>query len=106
MIRFLVLIFFALCASVLAEEKKNTKYKFSFGVIADCQYCVAPDRGQRKYSASKEKLHQCVEHFNKEDLSFVIHLGDFIDRDFSSFDEILPIYNSLECSRLSCSWKS
>ena len=95
MIRFLVLISFALCASVLAEEKKNTKYKFSFGAIADCQYCEAPDRGKRKYSASKEKLHQCVEHFNKEDLSFVIHLGDFIDRNFSSFDEILPIYNSL-----------
>ena len=37
-----------------------------------------------------------MEHFNKEDLSFVIHLGDFIDRNFSSFDEILPIYNSLE----------
>jgi len=96
MIRFLGLFSFALCASVLAEEKKNTQYKFSFGAIADCQYCEVPDRGQRKYSASKEKLQQCVEHFNKEDLSFVIHLGDFIDRNFSSFDEILPIYNSLE----------
>ena len=96
MIRFLGLFSFALCASVLAEEKKNTKYKFSFGAIADCQYCEVPDRGQRKYSASKKKLQQCVEHFNKEDLSFVIHLGDFIDRNLSSFDEILPIYNSLE----------
>ncbi|NDH15660.1 MAG: hypothetical protein EBY48_00990 [Opitutae bacterium] len=96
MIRLLGLISFALCASVLAEEKKNTKYKFSFGAIADCQYCEVPDRGGRKYAASKEKLHQCVEHFNKEDLSFVIHLGDFIDRDFSSFDEILPIYDSLD----------
>ena len=44
---------------------------------------------------SKEKLKKCVKHFNQEDLSFVIHLGDFIDRNFSSFDEILPIYNSL-----------
>ena len=96
MIRFLVLIFFALCASVLAEEKKNTQYKFSFGAIADCQYCEAPDRGKRKYFASKEKLHQCVEHFNREDLSFVIHLGDFIDRNFSSFDQLLPIYDSLD----------
>jgi predicted phosphodiesterase len=95
MIRLLALISFAFCASVLAEEKKNAKYKFSFGAIADCQYCEAPDRGKRKYSASKEKLQQCVEHFNKEDLSFVIHLGDFIDRNFSSFDEIIPIYNSL-----------
>ena len=98
MIQFLVFIFFAICASVLAEEKKNTKYKFSFGAIADCQYCQAPDRGIRKYSASKEKLKQCVEHFNREDLSFVIHLGDFIDRNFSSFDEILPIYDSLDAS--------
>ncbi|HAF57992.1 MAG TPA: hypothetical protein DCL00_00210, partial [Opitutae bacterium] len=96
MIRFLVLIFFAFCAPVLAEEKKNTKYKFSFGAIADCQYCEAPDRGLRKYSASREKLHQCVEHFNREDLSFVIHLGDFIDRNFSSFDQLLPIYDSLD----------
>ena len=47
MIRFLGLFSFALCASVLAEEKKNTKYKFSFGAIADCQYCEVPDRGQR-----------------------------------------------------------
>ena len=59
--------------------------------------CEAPDRGLRKYSASKEKLHQCVEHFNREDLSFVIHLGDFIDRNFSrSFDQLLPIYDSLD----------
>lgn len=74
---------------------EKSGYKFSFGAIADCQYCEAPDRGQRKYSASKEKLRQCVKHFNQEDLSFVIHLGDFIDRNFSSFDDLLPIYNSL-----------
>jgi predicted MPP superfamily phosphohydrolase len=75
---------------------KESGYKFSFGAIADCQYCQAPDRGGRKYSASKEKLQKCVKHFNREDLSFVIHLGDFIDRNFSSFDDLLPIYNSLD----------
>lgn len=75
---------------------KESGYKFSFGAIADCQYCQAPDRGGRKYSASKEKLQKCVKHFNRENLSFVIHLGDFIDRNFSSFDDLLPIYNSLD----------
>ena len=75
---------------------KESGYKFSFGAIADCQYCQAPDRGVRKYSASKEKLKKCVKHFNREDLSFVIHLGDFIDRNFSNFDDLLPIYNSLD----------
>ena len=84
---------FCSLAQCLWGEKSG--YKFSFGAIADCRYCQAPDRGVRKYSASKEKLKKCVKHFNQEDLSFVIHLGDFIDRNFSSFDEILPIYNSL-----------
>jgi len=89
---FAVFLLFCLTAFSWAEK---SEYKFSFGAIADCQYCQAPGRGIRKYSASKEKLKQCVEHFNRENLSFVIHLGDFIDRNFSSFDEILPIYNSL-----------
>jgi predicted phosphodiesterase len=87
-----VLLIFSLTQYLWGEK---SGYKFSFGAIADCQYCQAPDRGVRKYSASKEKLRLCVEHFNREDLSFVIHLGDFIDRNFSSFDDLLPIYNSL-----------
>ena len=85
---------FCSLAQCLWGEKSG--YKFSFGAIADCQYCQAPDRGVRKYSASKEKLKKCVKHFNQEDLSFVIHLGDFIDRNFSNFDDLLPIYNSLD----------
>ena len=66
----------------LEKKSSQSKYKFSFGAIADCQYCEAPDRGQRKYSASKEKLRQCVEHFNREDLSFVIHLGILLTATF------------------------
>ena len=80
----------------IEQQIRASQYKFSFGAIADCQYCESPDRGQRKYSASKEKLQKCVKHFNRENLSFVIHLGDFIDRNFSSFDDLLPIYNSLD----------
>ena len=38
----------------------------------------------------------CVEHYNKMELSFVVHLGDFIDRDFESFDKVVPIYNRLK----------
>ncbi len=30
------------------------------------------------------------------DLEYVIHLGDFIDRDFKSFDVVSPIYNQLK----------
>lgn len=36
-----------------------------------------------------------MEDFNRQDLSFAVHLGDFIDRDWSSFDTLLPIAGRL-----------
>ena len=80
----------------LAQKRNITKYKFSFGAIADCQYCAGPNRGSRHYASSAGKLKECVAELNKHDLEFVIHLGDFIDRDYSSFDKVLPIYQSLQ----------
>ena len=80
----------------LEKKNKQVKYKFSFGAIADCQYCSGPNRGSRHYSSSAKKLHQCVQELNSHDLKFVIHLGDFIDRDYASFDKVLPIYQSLK----------
>ncbi|MDC0065736.1 hypothetical protein OAK15_04690, partial [Verrucomicrobia bacterium] len=37
---------------------------FSFGVIADCQYCniKVPKTAQRQYALSPKKLTACVEH--------------------------------------------
>ena len=74
-----------------AKEKKLT-----FAAIADCQYCAVESRGVRKYALSKEKLSKCVIHLNSMELEFVIHLGDFIDRDFRSFDVVIPIYKKLK----------
>ena len=89
--------FLIFATSLLFTSCKSTKIQeLSFGAIADCQYCNQPDRGVRKYSTSHKKLEKCVEHFNQEDLDFVIHLGDLIDKDFKSFDVVLPIYNSLK----------
>ena len=67
---------------------------FRFGAVADCQYCEKTS-SKRKYNLSPKKLSACVEHYNKMELSFVVHLGDFIDRDFESFDKVVPIYNQL-----------
>ena len=78
------------------EKKKEAKYRFSFGAIADCQYCSGPNRGSRHYSSSARKLQECVKELNIHDLKFVIHLGDFIDRDYVSFNKVLPIYQSLK----------
>jgi predicted MPP superfamily phosphohydrolase len=66
-----------------------------FGVIADCQYCDIEANGERKYAQSDEKLEQAVTHLNRMDLDFVVHLGDFIDRDYQSFQVVLPIWEQL-----------
>jgi predicted phosphodiesterase len=68
---------------------------FSIGIIADCQFCSDPGEGIRKYALSRNKLSSCVKHFNYSYLSYVIHLGDFIDRDYESFQVVKPIYDSL-----------
>lgn len=67
-----------------------------FGVVADCQYCDAPTSGARYYSESPRKLRACVEELNKHPLTFNVHLGDFIDKDWESFDVVLPIWKELK----------
>jgi calcineurin-like phosphoesterase family protein len=68
----------------------------TFGVIADPQYCDCERKGSRYYRASPEKLGACVEALNSMDLEFVINLGDFIDKDFASFDRLIPIWKGLK----------
>jgi len=69
-----------------------------FGIVADPQYAARePHVGMdRHYAKSLAKLAEAIEVFNGEDLSFVITLGDIIDRDFESFDDILPVYDRLK----------
>lgn len=70
---------------------------FRFGIVADPQYAdIEPHVGMnRHYANSLAKLADAIEVFNGEDLSFVMTLGDIIDRDFRSFDDILPVYGRL-----------
>jgi len=67
-----------------------------FGLVADAQYADVPANNLRHYRQSPAKLAACVEAFNRAELDFAIHLGDFIDRDFASYDTVLPIYRRLE----------
>lgn len=80
---------------LILKRKQDTRKSFSIGIIADCQYCADPGSGIRKYAASESKLQECVDHLNTMELQYVIHLGDFIDRDLESFDVVKPIYNQL-----------
>jgi predicted phosphodiesterase len=84
----------ALATPGLALAADSAK-ALTFGVVADPQYCDCDTRGSRHYRASPEKLAACVEAMNGMDLAFVINLGDFIDRDFASFDRLMPIWERL-----------
>lgn len=96
-IRLSLLSFIFAFLACYSHSEEIDKLHFSFGVIADCQYCniKTSKDAKRQYALSKRKLADCVENLNQIDLEFVVHLGDFIDRDFSSFKEILPIFNRL-----------
>lgn len=80
--------------AVTSGDNEN-QILFQFGILADCQYCADPGMKERKYSISDQKLQLCVDHFNTMDLAYVIHLGDFIDRNYDSFDVVDPIYRKL-----------
>lgn len=68
-----------------------------FGIIADPQYAdIEPHEAMnRHYVRSLAKLSDAIAVFNETELDFVMTLGDIIDRDWKSFDDILPIYKAL-----------
>lgn len=99
---------FSILLVTFSQEKNQTiqdnqKKIFSFGVVADIQYADAEKAGNRDYRSSIQKLDTCINIFNKNDLSFVVTMGDMIDRDYISYDKPLhiletskaPVYNVL-----------
>ena len=66
---------------------------FSFGVIADAQYCECEPAIGRYYRRSISKLSEALQTLDQQDLAFILDMGDLIDRDYGSFDEVLDIYN-------------
>lgn len=90
--RFLLLFFLVSATCVAGQSPEDI---ITFGVIADCQYCDCPSTTQRFYRNSPDKLRACVAEFNKHELAFAVHLGDYIDKDFASFDTLQPIIDQL-----------
>jgi len=73
----------------------GTEPQFSIGAIADFQYADEDDAGTRLYRRAPAKLREAIARFNAQNLDFVVHLGDFIDRDWPSYETALPIARTL-----------
>lgn len=84
-------------AALLARRARAQDAPLRFGVIADPQYADAPPNTKmgRYYANSLDKLAAAIETLNGQDLRFVVTLGDAIDRDFASYERILPLYEKL-----------
>ena len=67
----------------------------SFGLLADVQYADVDPEGERHYRESPAKLREAVGWLAGKNLPFTLHLGDLIDRDFRSFDTVLPLFGAL-----------
>jgi 3',5'-cyclic AMP phosphodiesterase CpdA len=65
-----------------------TSRGFEIGLVADAQFADVEAKGTRFYRNSLAKLGAAVEHCNGRELAFCVHLGDLIDREWRSFDEI------------------
>lgn len=61
----------------LSEDDATT---VRFGLIADIQYADKPNTG-RYYRLSLEKLSECIDAFNEQQVQFVVNLGDLTDED-------------------------
>jgi predicted phosphodiesterase len=52
-----------------------------FGIVTDCHYADADAIGTRYYRHSLDKLGECVEAMNEQQVDFLVELGDFKDQD-------------------------
>ncbi|MDL5514796.1 metallophosphoesterase [Arenibacter sp. M-2] len=81
------------------DPKAGLDQDLAIGIVADCQYCHCESTSSRFYKNSPGKLQNAVDSLNNAPLDYAIHLGDFIDRDFSSFDTVGPIWNKLKTKK-------
>jgi predicted phosphodiesterase len=67
------------CNCPTGSERRLRTVKF--GIATDCHYADADTVGTRFYRHSLDKLAECVEAMNKQEVDFLLELGDFKDQD-------------------------
>lgn len=92
-----LLLYIILLSCCKSKKEQITEFtEFEIGIIADCQYCDCETAGVRFYRKSPDRLRKAVKVLNEHTLEFSIHLGDFIDKHFESFDSVVPVWNGLK----------
>jgi predicted MPP superfamily phosphohydrolase len=95
LVKYTVFIVFILAVNPLLSQVKHNPL-FTFGVIADVQYANQDNAGTRYYRSSPKKFAEAIQVFNQEKPDFVLSLGDFIDKNFSSYDTLNVIAKGLK----------
>jgi len=78
----------------LKPENQDQLPLFSFGLVADIQYCDCDPAGTRYYRSSVSKLEEAVRSFRADSLAFVVNLGDMIEKDFASYKPVWKILDT------------
>lgn len=74
------------CASFAQEPL------LKIGLFADCQFAQTDKEGSsRQYTRSATKLEQAIAWFNAEKVDFTVSLGDLVDANIESAEELAPI---------------
>ncbi|MBO9712303.1 metallophosphoesterase [Sphingomonas sp.] len=94
--RYTVLAAFLGLAAAATPAMAQQRPLFSIGAIADAQYADEDSNGARLYRLTPKKLAEAVADYNRQKLEFVVQLGDFIDKDWASYDVLLPIARKLK----------
>ncbi|WP_440873678.1 metallophosphoesterase [Thalassotalea sp. PLHSN55] len=92
----IAVLFWALQVASCTQNSLNSAPDVSIGIIADCQYHPGEHRRERHFNLSAGKLEQAVATLNEQSIDWSIHLGDFIDKDFESYQTLLPIWHQLD----------
>jgi predicted phosphodiesterase len=74
--------------------EQNQEPLFTFGVIADVQYCDCDPEGSRFYRLSPARLREAVNSFKTDSVNFILNLGDLIQRGYESYKPVLDILDS------------
>jgi manganese-dependent ADP-ribose/CDP-alcohol diphosphatase len=79
---------------LIMPESYSQKPLFSFGIISDVQYCDCEPEGNRFYRLSASRLREAVNTFRTDSVSFIVNLGDLIDRGYESYKPVLDMLDS------------